>query len=153
MACSSTGRPQRGAAGTTQTVTWFLPEGAGGLTTSFTRNTVTSCTGSRFLMAVSVCMYHNRAADCLVTVAVTIYNYLFLSRCFYLRNWQSACLPTFSTVTIKNSGDCLLAGLSVENSQLFYSLIVPCFLFRAYCTLLHPSFALSLSDGAKSWRQ
>ena len=37
MSCSDTDWPQRGAVTISNTVTWFLPEGTGGLTTSFNK--------------------------------------------------------------------------------------------------------------------
>lgn len=67
-ACSSTQWPQRGDTVTTsQTDMWPLTQGTG-ITTSFTRNTVSSCTGSRFLKAVSVWVSYIWAAGCLVAV-------------------------------------------------------------------------------------
>lgn len=76
MACSRADWPQRGAVTTTQAGACFLPEGTGGLTTctSFYKEH----SDKLVLTAVSVCIYHNLAADWCLWQSVTIHNYPFL---------------------------------------------------------------------------
>lgn len=113
------------------------PGGAGGLITSFTRNTVTRWV----LTAVSVCMYRNTAADYLVLVAV-IHSFLSL-RSQYV--WLTGNLSvSLSHSESQNSGDCLLPGLSVENSQWFlHYFTVFFFLIPLKTSLPLACFALS----------
>lgn len=123
MARSSTGRPQRGAVTITQTVTWFLPEGTGGLTTSFTQWQAAQAAGF-WWQCLSVCVITEKRTE----------------------TFQAAVSPTRSLFVYLTvylySDDCLLAGLSVENSQLQYFTVTFWFLLELIIHFSPPSLAL-----------
>lgn len=118
MACSSTEPPQRGAVTITQTINMIRPW-RDRSSNFFLDKEHSDRLHRQQVSDGSVCLYVSQLSSWLFGDCGSVYNYnylsvsMFLQLGVYLCNWQS----TFSTVTTANSGDCLVAGLSVENSQ------------------------------------